>query len=149
MGTLRILRITLCALLLAGGAASAQLLAEVATTTAVAATINPAIRLPSGSYRVTSQIPPALLAKVNDGDGFGDWEAYTATGLATRLFPAHRHQLTTSFAMAGYWEQSRSEYAVGNERHVRYEYAGDGGGSVLLYVIETDAELVWLIGSSH
>ena len=134
-------------LVLAGGA-SAQLLAEVTTVAAASAQLDPSIRLPSGSYRVLGQVPQSLLAKVEGGGGYGEWEAYAARGIAARLFPAHLHQLTNSFALAGYFQQGRSEKVVGSEKHTRHVFQGTQGGTVLLYVIETPDELVWLIGRS-
>lgn len=130
------------------GGASAQLLAEVATVAAASAQLDPGIRLPSGSFRVLGQVPPSLLASVEGQAAYGEWEAYTARGLAARLFPAHVHQLTNAFAVAGYFQQSRSERVVGNEKHVRQVFVGEDGRSIVLYVIETPTELVWLIGRS-
>ena len=138
----------LAALLAFSGGASAQLLAEVVTVAAASAQLDPGIRLPSGSFRVLGQVPPALVAKLEGAAGYGNWEAYTARGLATRLFPAHMHQLSNSFALAGYFQQSRSEQQVGDEKHVKQVYAGSDGNTILLYVIETPTELVWLIGRS-
>ncbi|HEX7005460.1 MAG TPA: hypothetical protein VF168_14845 [Trueperaceae bacterium] len=146
----RIQRTLAAALILTvvGGTACAQLLAEVVTVAAASAQLDPAIRLPSGSYRVMGQIPPSLLAKVEGAGAYGDWEAYTARGVAARLFPAQVHQLTNSFALAGYFQQSRSERTVGDETHTRHIFADMEGGTILLYVIETPEELVWLIGRS-
>jgi hypothetical protein len=138
----------LTSMLVVGGAASAQLLAEVVTVAAASAQLDSSIRMPSGSYRVLGQVPPTLLAKVEGGGAYRDWEAYTARGLAARLFPAHLHQLTNSFAIAGYFQQSRSERQVGEERHTKQVFVSPDHGSVLLYVIETADELVWLIGRS-
>ena len=149
IGTPRLVRALATALLLTfTSGASAQLLAEVVTVAAASAQLDPAIRLPSGSYRVLGQVPPSLLAKVEDAGGYGEWEAYTARGVAARLFPAHLHQLTNSFGVAGYFQQSRSELMVGDEKHTRLVFAGMDGGTLLLYVIETPEELVWLIGRS-
>ena len=140
----------LVSLLALGGAASAQLLAEVATVAAASAQFDPAIRLPSGSYRVLGQVPASLLAKVEGASAYGDWEAYAARGVAARLFPAHMHQLATSFALAGYFQQSRSEQIVDDEEtHTKQIFAGASGGTILLYSIETPEELVWLIGRSR
>lgn len=139
----------LVSLLALGGAASAQLLAEVATVAAASAQFDPAVRLPSGSYRVLGQVPASLLAKVEGASAYGDWEAYAARGVAARLFPAHMHQLATSFALAGYFQQSRSEQVVDDETHTKQIFAGDDGGTILLYSIETPEELVWLIGRSR
>ncbi|MEX2542161.1 MAG: hypothetical protein WD314_10130 [Trueperaceae bacterium] len=140
------IRAVLCGLALSlASAASAQLLIEVSVVAAASAQLNPAIQLPAGSYRVTGNVPPGLLRKIDGGSGFRDWEAYSARGLAARLFPAHLHQLTNSFAMAGYFEQSRNERKKGKEKHVSRVFVGDDGSRTLLYVIETPDELVWLI----
>lgn len=138
----------LAGLLAFAGGASAQLLAEVVTVAAASAQLDPGIRLPSGSFRVLGQVPPSLLANLEGAAGYGSWEAYTARGLAARLFPAHVHQLSNSFALAGYFQQSRSEQLVDDEKHVKQVFVGGDGGRILLYVIETPTELVWLIGRS-
>jgi hypothetical protein len=135
------------ALALTAGA-SAQLLAEVATVAAASAQLDPAIRLPSGSFRATGQVPPGLMNKVEGRGAYRDWEAYSARGLAVRLFPAHVHQLTNSFAVAGYFQQSSSVRQFGREKHTRQVFVGSGG-SILLYVIEAPDELVWLIARGN
>jgi hypothetical protein len=139
----------LSALLVLSGIGSAQLLAEVATVAAASAQLDPAIRLPSGSFRATAQVPPGLINRIEGRGAYRDWEAYTARGLAGRLFPAHVQQLANSFAVAGYFQQSRSERRVGNEKHTSQVFVGDGGGIILLYVIETSDELVWLIARGN
>jgi hypothetical protein len=135
------------ALALTAGA-SAQLLAEVATVAAASAQLDPAIRLPSGSFRATGQVPPGLMNKVEGRGAYRDWEAYSARGLAVRLFPAHVHQLTNSLAVAGYFQQSSSVRQFGREKHTRQVFVG-GGGSILLYLIEAPDELVWLIARGN
>lgn len=145
----RLVRTVACGLVLAlATTASAQLLVEVTVVAAASVQLNPAIQLPSGSYRVTGKVPPGLLKKVDGGNSFRDWEVYSARGLGARLFPAHRHQLANSFALAGYFEQSRNERSTGKEKHTSQLFVGADGGRVLLYVIETPDELVWLIGRS-
>lgn len=144
------IRAVLCSFAVSlAAAASAQLLIEVTVVAAASAQLNPAIQLPAGSYRVAGNIPPGLLKKIDGGSGFRDWEAYSARGLAARLFPAHLHQLSNSFAMAGYFEQSRSERKKGKEKHVSRVFVGDDGSKTLLYVIETADELVWFIGRGN
>jgi hypothetical protein len=138
-----------CLVLFLAAPASAQLLAEVTMVAAASAQIDPAIRLPSGSFRVSGHVPPGLLAKVEGRSGYRDWEAYSARGLAARLFPAHRHQLINSFAMAGYFQQSSSERQLGREKHTQTVFVGSGGETALLYVIEAPDELVWLIARSN
>jgi hypothetical protein len=136
------------ALALTAGA-SAQLLAEVATVAAASAQLDPAIRLPSGSFRVAGQVPPGLMNKIEGRGAYRDWEAYSARGLAVRLFPAHVHQLANSFAVAGYFQQSSSVRQFGREKHTRQVFVGGDGSSILLYVIEAPDELVWLIARGN
>jgi hypothetical protein len=134
--------------LVAVGGVQAQLLGEVMTVVAVSAELNPAVRFPSGSYRVVGNPPPALLARVEGAQQFGSWEAYMARGLAANLQAGFVQQLATSFAVAGYFLESQSETSVGVETHQRYFFVGDDGGRVLLYLIRTPQELVWLIGKA-
>lgn len=131
------------------GGVQAQLLGEVMTVVAVSAELNPAVRFPSGSYRVVGNPPPALLARVPDAQQFGSWEAYQARGLAANLQAGFVQQLATSFAVAGYFLESQSETKVEVETHQCYLFVGDDGGRVLLYLIRTPQELVWLIGKAQ
>lgn len=139
---------TLAVLVFLPGVAQAQLLGEVMTVAAISAELNPAVRLPSGSLRVVGTPPASLLAKVPDAASFSDWEAYTATGVAASLQPAHVHQITTSFAVAGYFLENTSERTLGNETHTRYLYSDATGDAALLYVIRTPEEL-WLIAHAQ
>lgn len=143
-----LIHVLLTVVMLTAGSATAQMLAEVVTVAAATAQLDPGIRLPSGSYRVLGQVPASLLVKVEGAASYSSWEAYVAQGVAARLFPAHVHQLSNSLALAGYFQQSRSERMVGEEKHVRQLFVGPDGGTVLLYVIETPSELVWLLGRS-
>lgn len=147
----RLPRLTMAlALLLAfAGHTSAQLLGEVLTVAASTAELHSGIRLPSGSYRVVGEPPASLLARVRDAHEFTDWEAYTARGIAANLQPAFVREISTNFAMAGFFLDSQEERQVGSEAHTRYLYDDGAGGSALLYVIRDGSELVWLIAKSR
>ena len=123
---------------------NAQTLAEVQLVTAIATELNPAIRLPSGSYRAVGEGSEQIIAKVNNAEGFTSWEVYTASGIMAALQPAFVQQLSTSFAGAGYFIVEQSEQTVGMEKHTRYIFE-DGLGTMLLYTIRTNQEFIWLV----
>lgn len=134
---------------LAWGPVRAQSLAEVSLTTAIASEMHPGVRLPSGSYRALGPGTSAWIGKVRDAQRWTDWEAYVARGLAARLRPAFVHQVATSFAAAGYFEQAREQRNAGAETHTRIVFQNDAGERTLLFLIEGPDELLWLIASSH
>ncbi len=131
--------------------AHAQLLADVLTTTAISATFDSAVRFPSGSLRAVGSGVDALARRLPGSDQWGDWEAYVATGLAASLKPAFVHNIITSFAAAGYFEDSRetrtAQGPTGTETQTKIVFFDMMGSRMhVLYLIETDAEVVWLIG---
>ncbi|HZX00462.1 MAG TPA: hypothetical protein VFF10_10395 [Trueperaceae bacterium] len=134
-----------------GSLAQAQLLAEVMTTTAIAASFDSAVRFPSGSLRAVGDGVEDLARRLPGSTQWGDWEAYVARGLAANLKPAFVHNVITSFAAAGYFEDSRETRTVegpaGSETQTKIEFFDMMGSSMhVLYVIETSDEVVWLIG---
>ncbi|MFO7544650.1 MAG: hypothetical protein R6W77_04060 [Trueperaceae bacterium] len=135
-----------------GGVARAQLLADVLVTTAIAAQFDGAVRFPSGSLRAVGAGADAIRARVPDHATWQDWEVYTARGIATALQPAFVHQISTAYAVAGYFERERSERTVpgpaGSETHLRLVFAGDDG-TRLLYLIRSGQEVVWLTARSR
>lgn len=135
-----------------GGAARAQLLVDVMVTTAIAAQFDSAVRFPSGSLRAMGAGADAIRARVPDQAAWQDWEVYAARGIAAALQPAFVHQIATAYAVAGYFEQERSERAVsgptGAETHLRLVFAGNDG-TRLLYLIRSGQEVVWLTARSR
>lgn len=134
-----------------GSLANAQLLAEVMTTTAIAATFDSAVRFPSGSLRAVGDGVEDLARRLPGSGEWGDWEAYVARGLAANLKPAFVHNVITSFAAAGYFEDSRQTRAVegptGTETQTKIVFFDMMGSRMhVLYVIEAPDEVVWLIG---
>ncbi len=123
---------------------SAQTLAETQLVTAIATELNPAIRLPRGSYRALGAGTGQIIAKVPNAENFSNWEVYTATGVVAALQLAFVQQLFTSFAGAGYFLAEQSEKAVGMEKHTQYIFE-DGSSTILLYVISTNQKLTWLV----
>ncbi|NLG08241.1 MAG: hypothetical protein GX560_03155 [Deinococcales bacterium] len=146
------LALALVALPLAG-LAQAQLLAEVLTVTAISAQFDPSVSLPRGSLRATGAGVDVLLQRVEDAGSWTDWEAYTLGGIAVGLAGAVDQQVTTAFAVAGYFEQERSQRTVqgpaGPETHTRIVYVGDDGGRRLLYFVRAGQEVVWLTARSR
>lgn len=135
----------LAALLSLAPLALAQTLAELQLVVAISAELNPAISLPRGSYRAVGGDLSAFTSKVPDAGSFTDWEVYAATGLAANLQPAFVQQITTSFAVNGYFLSDESERKVGDETQHRYLFEDDGGKTTLLYTIRRPQELIYLI----
>lgn len=132
------------------GQAAAQTLAEVQMVSAATAQLNPAIRLPSGSYRAVGPGAAAFVARLAPADrrGFGEWEVYEATGLTARLQPAYVHQLTAAFAVAGMYQSSRTEKTVAGATHTRYVFEDTTGGRVLLYTIRSSDSFIWVLAKA-
>lgn len=128
--------------------ARAQLLADTLVTVAVASQTYPALRFPSGTLRAT-EAPPSLVARVPDAAAWTDWEAFTARGLGAALLPAHVRNLANGFALAGFFEDSRSETRVGDEIHTRSEFTGPDGARALLYVVRRGDEVAWLVARAR
>ena len=127
-----------------GSLVNAQTLAEVQLVTAIATELNPAIRLPSGSYRAVGEGSEQIIAKVDNAEGYTNWEVYTASGIIAALQPAFVQQLSTSLAGAGYFVVEQSEQTIGAEKHTRYIFE-DGLDTILLYTIRTNYEFIWLV----
>ena len=144
----RTLLIVLVAGLVWGLPGLAQTLVEVQLVTATALKLDSQIRLPSGSYRALGKGVARLVTKVRGREGFGDWEAYAARGIARNLRNAYVHQLATGFAVAGYLLAEEKTFQVGPERHTRYVFESMDGRRALLYVIDAPDALVWLVGWS-
>jgi hypothetical protein len=130
------------------GLGHAQTLAEMQLVVAASAQLNPALRLPSGSYRALGDTQ-AFVSRVPGAAAFTDWEVYAATGLAARLQPAFVQQLATSFAVSGYFLEEQQEQAHGDETHTRYLFADDAGARVLLYTIRRPDDLIYLIARAR
>lgn len=136
-----------------GSVASAQLLAEIMTVTAIQAQFNSAVRFPSGSLRATGAGVDAIVRRVDGAAAWTDWEAYTLGGIATNLAGAIDHQVSTAFAVAGYFEESRQQLNVqgptGPETHTKIVYVGPDGANRLLYFVRAGQEVVWLTARSR
>lgn len=128
--------------------AHAQLLADVLMTTAIMAQFDSSITLPRGTMRAVGAGVDALVARIPGSSAWTDWEAYALGGVAVGLAGAKVHEVSTSYALAGYFEQERSETTVsgpqGPETHTRIVYVDDSGGQRLLYLIRAGQEVVWL-----
>lgn len=150
-GTLAVLALVLALPLLT--VARAQLLAEVMTVTAIQAQFNSAVSFPRGTLRATGAGVDVILRRVEGASAWTDWEAYTLGGVATSLAGAIDHQVTTAYAVAGYFEESRTQHTVqgpmGPETHTRIVYAGPEGGQRLLYFVKAGQEVVWLTARSR
>lgn len=136
-----------------GHVAQAQLLAEVMTVTAIQAQFNSAVSFPRGTLRATGAGVDAIVARIAGGADWTEWEAYTLGGVATALAGAIDHQVSTAYAVAGYFEQSRADHNVqgplGPETHTRIVYVGPVGGQRLLYFVRAGQEVVWLTARSR
>lgn len=127
--------------------ARAQLLLEVQLVAAISAELNPAINFPVGSFRAVGPGTETVIARVADAGSWRNWEVYAAQGITASLQPAFVQQVATSFALAGFFQSEMSESQVGNEMHTRYVFS-DGSSEMLLYVIRSPQELVWMIAES-
>ncbi len=138
---------------LSGGVANAQLLADVMVTTAISATFDSTVRFPSGSLSAQGPGVDALIASVPDSADWTDWEVYVARGVAANLQPGFVHNVTTAFAVAGYFESERAENSVqtasGPQVRTRILFEGGDGALRLLYLIRSDQEVAWLIARSR
>ncbi|MDZ7707090.1 MAG: hypothetical protein U5J97_04175 [Trueperaceae bacterium] len=134
---------------LAPGQAAAQTLAEVTFVAATATTLNPAIRLPSGSLRAVGPGVDALLARLPDASAWTEPEAYVARGIASRLRPAFEQQVVTGFAAAGFFEASRRTVPDGAGTRTRIEFEGPGGERALLVLFDVPEEVTWLVARSR
>lgn len=141
-------RTLLLALALVLPAAHAQLLADVLMTTAIMAQFDSNISLPRGTMRAVGSGVDRLVARIPGSGAWTDWEAYALGGVAVGLAGAKVHEVSTAYALAGYFERERSETTVGGpqgpETHTRIVYVADDGAERLLYLIRAGQEVVWL-----
>lgn len=134
--------------------AHGQLLADVLTTTAIVATFDSGVRFPSGSLRAVGAGVDALASRLPGSADWTDWEAYVARGLAANLRPAFVHNVVTSLAAAGYFEDSRETWTAtgptGAETQTKVTFVDmTGGDRYVLYVVEAGDEVAWLIGRAR
>lgn len=133
-------------LLLAPGVASAQLLAEVALTPAIASQLFPPVSWPTGSLRAVGSGVDALVARVvPDRADWRDWEAYTAGGIAASLEGALVYGVERDLLMQGLFRSETTETTVGSERRTRVLFSDGGTRTALLVVLRSGQELVWLV----
>lgn len=134
------------------GRAQAQLLADVLTATAISATFDSSVRFPSGSYSAVGAGADALIRRVPGSGAWTDWEVYVASGIAANMQAGFVHNISTSFAVAGYFEEERSESTVarpdGTEVHTRIVFDG-AAGKRLLYLVRSGQEVAWLTARSR
>jgi hypothetical protein len=151
----RVARAAALALALTGPAVvHGQLLADVLTTTAIVATFDSGVRFPSGTLRAVGAGVDDLVRRLPGNGDWTDWEAYIARGLAANLRPAFVHNIITSMASAGYFEDSRETRTVagpnGQETQTKVTFVDFMGTSwYVLYVVEAGDEVAWLIGRAR
>ncbi|APD08355.1 MULTISPECIES: hypothetical protein [Thermus] len=138
MGKLKVLL-----LFLALGVGLAQTLVEVTAVAALSAGLDPAVRLPAGSYKARS--PEPLLARFPEAKGYA-LEAFAAKGVAARLHAAFVQQVLTAFAAAGYLLESQEERVVDGEVRTKYVLKDSLGRPALLLVVRKGDELVYGFG---
>lgn len=153
VGTRRLVTWLVAAMLLTSWSlARAQLLADVMVATAISATFDSSIRFPRGSYSAVGAGADALINRVPGSSSWTDWEVYVASGIAANLQAGFVHNISTSFAVAGYFEEERSESSVAhggtNEVHTRIVYDGPSGKR-LLYLVRSGQEVAWLTARSR
>jgi len=126
-----------------------QTLAEVTFVAATVTTLNPAVRLPSGSLRAVGPGVEALLARLPDASAWTEPEAYVARGIASRLRPAFEQQVVTGFAAAGFFEVARRTAPDGAGTRTRIEFEGPAGERALLVLFDAPEEVTWLVARSR
>lgn len=131
------------ALLLLAGGAWAQSLVEVTAVAALTSSLDPAVRLPSGSYK--ARTPEPLLQRFPEAKGYA-LEAFAARGIASRLHAAFVQQVLTAFAAAGYFVESQEEKVVDGELRTKYLLKDSLGRPALLLVVRKGEELVYGFG---
>lgn len=142
MADMEKLKVLGLALLLAGGGL-AQTLVEATAVAALASSLDPAVRLPSGTYKARS--PEPLLQRFPEAKGYA-LEAFVAKGIASRLHAAFVQQVLTAFAAAGYFVESREEKVVEGEVRTKYLLKDSLGRPALLVVVRKGEELVYGFG---
>jgi hypothetical protein len=130
--------------------AHAQFLVGVELASATALTLDSSVQLPSGSYRAVGPEVAQLVAKeVPDASHYSGWEAYEANGLIARLQPVFVEQLATSFAVAGYLQEDKQKTKQGKQTKTRYLFSNGAGATIVLYVLRSPEQLVWLVGQQQ
>ncbi|AEV16291.1 MAG: hypothetical protein NZ846_08450 [Thermus sp.] len=131
--------------LLLGGLGLGQTLVEVTAVAALASSLDPAVRLPSGTYKARS--PEPLLQRFPEARGY-TLEAFAAKGIASRLHAAFVQQVLTGFAAAGYFLESQEEKVVAGEVRTKYVLKDSLGRPALLLVVRKGEELVYGFGKA-
>ncbi|MFC0595204.1 hypothetical protein ACFFFP_03305 [Thermus composti] len=139
MGKLKVL----LALLALTGSGWAQTLVEATAVAALSSGLDPAVRLPSGSYKARS--PEPLLLRFPEAKGYA-LEAFAVKGVAARLHAAFIQQVLTAFAAAGYLVESQEEKVVEGEVRTKYVLKDSLGRPALLLVVRKGDELVYGFG---
>lgn len=127
------------------GAALAQTLVEATAVAALASSLDPAVRLPAGSYKARSLEP--ILLRFPEAKGYA-LEAFAAKGIASRLHAAFVQQVLTHLAAAGYFLEGQEEKVVGGEVRTKYVLKDGLGRTALLLVVRKGDELVYAFGKS-
>lgn len=141
MAQLKVLALVLS--LLGVGGALAQTLVEATAVVATLSSLDPAVRLPSGTYRARS--PEPLLSRFPEARGYA-LEAFVAKGIASRLHAAFVQQVLTAFAAAGYFLEGQEEKVVEGEVRTKYALKDSLGRTALLLVVRRGDELVYAFG---
>ncbi len=139
-------KVVFLVLLLLGGASLAQALLEATAVAALASSLDPAVRLPTGSYKAKS--PEPLLLRFPEAKGYA-LEAFVAKGIASRLHAAFVQQVLTSFAAAGYFVERQEEKTVDGEVRSLYLLKDSLGRSAILLVVRKGEELVYGFGKKR
>ncbi len=139
-------RVLLLVLLLWGGVGFAQTLLEATAAVALASSLDPAVRLPAGSYKARS--PEPLLQRFPEAKGYA-LEAFVAKGIASRLHAAFVQQVLTSFAAAGYFVERQEEKTIDGEVRSLYLLKDSLGRSAILLVVRKGEELVYGFGKKR
>lgn len=134
------------ALLLLVMPAFGQSLVEITTVAAISSTLDASVRFPSGSFRA-GRGSDAIVARIADRANF-NLEVYVAKGVAARLQPAFVQQISTSFAVAGYFLQGTQQSVVGGETQTRYNFLDENGRKALLFTVQKGDELVFVFGKA-
>ncbi|MGC8967811.1 MAG: hypothetical protein ACP5JV_05745 [Thermus sp.] len=121
----------------------AQTLVEVTAVAALASSLDPAVRLPQGTYKARS--PEPILARFPEAKGYA-LETFAAKGLTSRLHAAFIHQVLTNLAAAGYFLESQEEKVVDGETRTKYLLKDGMGRTALLLVVCKGDELVYAFG---
>ena len=132
------------ALALFGLPALAQTLVEISTVVAIQSTLFSSIKFPSGSFKAGAG-SKEIIARIPDGAKY-KWEVSVAKGTAARLHDAFVHQIATSFASNGFFQEDLKTQQVNGENRTLYTFKDDTGQTALLFVVRKGDELVFAIG---